>query len=60
MTNQRSKKRDQMVGAYVTPEVKARAKAEAKKLGMTLADYIRYLLGTTPGEETKQTPNGEK
>lgn len=60
MTNQRSKKRDQMVGAYVTPEVKARAKAEAEKRGMTLADYIRYLLGATPGEENKKNPNGEK
>ena len=59
MTNQRSKKRDQMVGAYVTPEVKDRALAEAKKRGMTLADYIRFLLNSPPVDE--KTPNhGEK
>ena len=58
MTNQRSKKRDQMVGAYVTPEVKARAKARAQELGMTLADYIRYLLDEMSKEDNPKT-NGE-
>lgn len=59
MTNQRSKKRDKMVGAYVSPEVKARAQARAKELGMTLADYIRYLLDC-PSKEPNAQPNGEK
>ena len=44
MPNKRSQKRDQMVGVYVTPELKARASSRAKELGMTLSDYVRYLL----------------
>lgn len=50
--NQRSKKRDEMVGAYVTPLVKARVKAAADKRGLTIADYVRWLVDeNTKGED---------
>jgi len=41
MANQRSKKRDYLVGAYVTPELKQQIKDAAKREGITMADYIR-------------------
>jgi len=54
--NQRSKSRDQLVGAYVTPELKARVVAEAKRRKMTLADYIRWVVDS----QTNGDPNGKK
>lgn len=54
--NQRSKKRDQLIGAYVSPELKARIVAEAKRKGTTLADYIRWVVE----ENTKGDDHAEK
>lgn len=41
---QRSKKRDEMIGAYVTPELKARVLAAARSRNMTVADYVRWII----------------
>ena len=43
-TNQRSKKRNQLVGAYVTPELKERIVKAAYDRGLTVADYVRSII----------------
>jgi len=47
MPNQRSKKRNAIIGVYVEHEVKAEIERRAKQNGMTLADYVRNLLKDT-------------
>jgi predicted DNA binding CopG/RHH family protein len=51
MPNARKKTRDEMVGAYVTPELKERVKRAAAARGMSVADYIRWIVA----ENTKET-----
>ena len=54
MANQRSKKRNALIGVYVEPEVKARVEQAAKDRNLTVADYIRYLLRTQQDKEKKR------
>ncbi len=42
--NQRSKKRNQLVGAYVTPELKEKIVKAAEHNGLTVADYVRMII----------------
>jgi hypothetical protein len=51
--NQRSKNRDQLVGAYVTRELKAKIVEEAHRKGMTLADYIRWVVQQNTNKKGK-------
>ena len=48
-----------MVGAYVTPEVKSKAAAAAKARGMTVADYVRYLLENSDSKSAPKKDKGE-
>lgn len=51
MPDQRRKDRAEMVGAYVTPELKKRVQAAAKRRGLSVADYIRLVVEeNTKGE----------
>lgn len=59
MANQRSPKRNNMVGAYVTPALKSKAMKEAKARGMSVADYVRYLLENSNSKEAKKQDKGE-
>jgi len=42
--NQRSKKRNHLVGAYVTPQLKAKIVQAAEDNGLTVADYVRMII----------------
>jgi hypothetical protein len=42
--NQRSKKRSKLVGAYVTEELKEKIVSAAEYKGLTVADYIRWII----------------
>ena len=42
--NQRSKKRNSMIGVYVEPNVKVEVERIARSKGLTMADYVRTLL----------------
>lgn len=53
--NQRKKTRNEMVGAYVTPELKERVQAAAARRGMSVADYIRFIVE----ENTKGIKNAK-
>lgn len=44
MSNMRSKKRDEILGVFVEPEVKKLVKEAAKAKGLTMADYLRQLI----------------
>lgn len=44
-----------MVGAYVTPELKERVQAAAARRGMSVADYIRFIVE----ENTKGIKNAK-
>jgi hypothetical protein len=54
--NQRSKKRNQLVGAYVTPELKEKIVKAAEYNGLTVADYVRMIIKENT-EETYATDN---
>jgi Ribbon-helix-helix protein, copG family. len=56
MPNKRKKERDEMVGAYVTPELKNRVKEAAARRGMSVADYIRWIID----ENTKTKGSGRE
>lgn len=53
MANQRSKKRNAIVGAYITPELKKQISEVAKKKGITLTDLIRELIIDSTKKENK-------
>jgi predicted HicB family RNase H-like nuclease len=59
MANQRSKKRDKLIGAFVSPELKNLAVLAAKEQGITVADYVRNII-TQSVKESHATNNSKK
>ena len=60
MANQRSKKRDKLIGAFVSPELKRLAVLAAKEQGITVADYVRNIITKSVKESHAATINSKK
>lgn len=57
--NQRSKKRNHLVGAYVTQELKDKIVQAAECKGLTVADYVRWIIKENT-EELDHEAKGSK
>lgn len=58
MPRQRSQKRNNYVGTYVTDELKAKTVRDANTRGMNISDYVRFLL--TYGDKLEDPEKREK
>lgn len=60
MSNMRNPKRNEMVGAYIPQATKKLVRERAKKMGLTVADYVRWLIDQDTEEEDKKTQPKDK
>ena len=58
MSDQRSKTRDKLVGAYISPELKELMEKRAAERNLTVSDYLRKLIEDSVGAGVRK--NGKK
>ena len=59
MANQRSKRRNALIGVFVEPDVKAHVERAAKLKNMTVADYVRGLLRSEREKEQRKASKND-